>query len=131
MVPKEVAEVKVFGERLKELRINKNLSQDELGNIFNEHKAQSTIGTWERGTREPSMEDIIEIAKYFGVSIDFLFGLEEDKRSVTSYKEEKYKNPNNIIEFLENDNIEYNDLKLRKNEKDLIKRVLNAIFYEN
>lgn len=123
--------MKIFGERLKELRISQNLSQEELGEIFCEKKAQSTIGTWERGNREPSMEDIVKIANYFNVSIDYLFGIEEDKRGVSTYKEEKFKNPNDIVQFLDNENIEYNDLKLRKNEKDLIKRVLNAIFYQS
>lgn len=123
--------MKIFGERLKKLRIERNLSQEELGGIFNEAKAQSTVGTWERGNREPSMEDIIEIAKYFDVSIDYLLGLQENKKSVSIYKEEDYQNPNNIIDFLEKDNIEYNNLKLRKNEKELIKRVLNAIFYQS
>lgn len=123
--------MKIFGEKLKDLRKSRNLSQEEFGKVFGEYKSQSTIGTWERGDREPSMEDIIKIAKYFDVSIDYLFGLEEDKRSVTIYKEENHKNPNDILEFLENDNIEYNDLKLRKNEKYLIKRVLNAIFYQS
>lgn len=123
--------MKIFGERLKDLRINKNLSQEELGEVFYEKKAQSTIGTWERGNREPSMEDIIQIANYFNVSIDYLFGIEEDKRGISTYKEERLKNPNDIIQFLENENIEYNDLKLRKSEKDLIKRVLKAIFYQN
>ena len=95
--------MKIFGEKLKKLRIERNLSQEELGCIFNETKAQSTVGTWERGNREPSMEDIIEIAKYFDVSIDYLFGLQEEKKSVSIYKEEDYKNPNNIIDFLEKD----------------------------
>ncbi|MBR3613928.1 MAG: helix-turn-helix transcriptional regulator [Clostridia bacterium] len=123
--------MKVFGERIKELRKEHNLSQEEFGRIFTNKIAQSTIGTWEKGLREPPFRAIIEMAKYFNVSIDYLFGIEEEKSSVSIYKTENCKKSNDIIEFLETDNVEYNNLKLRKNEKEMIKRILQAIFYEN
>lgn len=123
--------MQVFGEKLKELRVNKKMTQEEFGKIFKEPKSQSTIGTWERGDREPPMDEIIQVAQYFNVSIDYLFGMEEDRRTISVYKIENNNNPNDIIEFLEKENIEYNDLKLRKNEKELIKRVIDAIFYQS
>ena len=61
-----------FGEKLKELRIEKGLSQRKLGEIFN--VCNQTVSFWESGSREPDMDMLVEIAEYFGVSVDFLLG---------------------------------------------------------
>ena len=59
-----------FGKRLKELRIEKKLSQRELGDIFG--VCNQTISFWETGSREPDLDMLVKIAKFFEVSIDFL-----------------------------------------------------------
>ena len=64
----------VFGKKLKELRIEKGLSQRQLGKIFN--VCNQTISFWENGSREPDLDTLIIIARYFEVSIDSL--LEEN-----------------------------------------------------
>ena len=64
-----------FAEKLKELRIEHNLSQKDFGKIIG--ATQSTVAKWESGDREPSFDMIISIAKYFNVTTDFLGGLEE------------------------------------------------------
>lgn len=61
-----------FGERLKELRTEKNLNQTELAKIF--HTSQRTISSWETGYRQPDYETLVQIADYFGVSTDYLLG---------------------------------------------------------
>ena len=45
------------------------------------HLAQSTIGMWESGKREPDFETLCKIADYFSVSIDYLVGRENTPRS--------------------------------------------------
>lgn len=67
--------VKEFGKKLKELRIEKNLSQKEFGNKIG--ATQSTIAKWESGDREPSFDILILISKFFKVSTDYLLGLED------------------------------------------------------
>ena|SRR5690625_3581538 len=62
----------LFGKRLKYLRINKSITQRELAEIIN--VSTSTIGMYENNAREPSFETLINIANYFGVSIDYLLG---------------------------------------------------------
>ena len=63
-----------FAERLKELRLDKNLSQRTLAN---ETKfSQPAIARWEAGLQIPNIEVAITLAKYFQVSIDYLCGLE-------------------------------------------------------
>lgn len=64
-----------FGQRLKELRLDKNMSQRELGKIFN--VCNQTISFWETGSREPDLDMLVEIANFFEVSIDSLLGFED------------------------------------------------------
>ena len=67
----------MIGEKIKELRREKGISQVELSK--NVSVAQSTLGTYERGDRYPDSRAIIAIADYFNVSTDYLLGLTEDR----------------------------------------------------
>ena len=60
----------IFGKKLKELRIEKGLSQRALGEIFN--VCNQTISFWENGSREPDLDTLTNIARYFEVTIDSL-----------------------------------------------------------
>ena len=62
----------LYKDRLKKLRIEKGLSQEELSNILSLNK--STICCYEKGTRVPSLEVLIKLSDYFEVSIDYLLG---------------------------------------------------------
>lgn len=64
-----------FKSILQELRIDKNLSQVQLANKLEVSKG--IISLWENGLREPSMNSLISIAKFFGVSIDYLVGIND------------------------------------------------------
>ena len=67
--------MKVFAERLKDLRIDKGLTQNELAkNLGFTHTA---INLWENKKRVPNFDAVIMIAQYFGVSTDYLAGLED------------------------------------------------------
>ena len=59
-----------FGKNLKELRISLGLSQKDLGKVFG--VCNQTISFWELGSREPDLDMLKKIAKYFDVSIDEL-----------------------------------------------------------
>lgn len=63
-----------FGKVLKELREEKGLKQKDLAVILN--VSDKAISSWELGRTEPSMEIIVAIAKFFGVTTDYLLGLE-------------------------------------------------------
>ena len=64
-----------FGERLKELRIEKNIGQVELAKTLNVSKG--IISLWENNLREPKLSNLIILANFFGVSLDFLAGIED------------------------------------------------------
>ena len=63
-----------FGNRLKTLRENHNLSQKEFANILN--IANSALSQYESDKRVPSDEVKLQIAKYFNVTTDYLLGNE-------------------------------------------------------
>ena len=65
----------VFGQTLIELRKENEIGQIELAKALNVSKG--IISLWETGLREPGMNSLILLSKYFGVSIDYLVGLEE------------------------------------------------------
>ena len=65
----------LFAERLKELRLEKELSQEKLAESLG--VANGTISLWETEQREPKLSNLVLIAEYFGVSIDYLAGLED------------------------------------------------------
>jgi transcriptional regulator with XRE-family HTH domain len=73
--------MKILGERIKELRKSKNLTQKQLAEILNV-KSQ-TMQMFEYGTRRPKLENLITLADYFDVSLDYLVG-RTDKREVNS-----------------------------------------------
>ena len=73
----------INGNRLRELRKNRNITQDELGKIIGVTKA--SICCYERGTRTPTLENLIDLMEFFGVNADYLIGSDE----IVSIKSEK------------------------------------------
>ena len=56
--------------RLKDLRRTKGISQLKLALDLNTN--QNTISRYETGEREPGINELIKIADYFNVSVDYL-----------------------------------------------------------
>lgn len=67
--------METFSERLKELRCEKNLSQAQLAKLTGLSK--SAIAFWEVGARSPNAQAIIILARFFGVTSDYLLGLSD------------------------------------------------------
>lgn len=65
--------LRIFGERLKELRIEQGKTQAQVA----EDLGISSVAYlhYEKNQREPSFDLLVNIAKYFNVSLDYLFGL--------------------------------------------------------
>ena len=64
--------------RLKELRKKKGISQLRLATDLN--TTQNTISRYETGEREPGIDELIKIADYFNVSVDYLIGRTENPK---------------------------------------------------
>ncbi|MBQ7924107.1 MAG: helix-turn-helix transcriptional regulator [Clostridia bacterium] len=68
--------MKVFQEKLKELRKEKNLMQKTLAEIL--QTTNSSISDWECGRSQPDLATLAKMAYYFDVSTDYLLGLEDE-----------------------------------------------------
>ncbi len=81
-----------FGNIIKSLREQHNLSQEELGNIVN--VSDKTVSSWEINRTEPKMGIVQQLADYFGVTTDYLIkgNLENDDFD-NIYKIDKIKLP--------------------------------------
>ena len=66
----------IFSERLKELRNLKTITQKQLAIEIG--MSETGYQHYERGTREPSLTNIVKLAKYFEVSSDYLLGLSDN-----------------------------------------------------
>lgn len=67
----------MFPQRLKRLREEAHRTQDYIAKYV--HVSPKTVGAWERGTRQPSIEAVKQLSKFFNVSTDYLLG-NSDKR---------------------------------------------------
>ena len=109
-----------FGNILRDLIELNNLTQKQLGQELN--IAPSTIGNYVRNIREPDHSTLIEIAKYFDVSTDYLLGhscknkLSHDEEALINvyrklggeYRKILYKESLVILEVQNNKNKEKN-----------------------
>ena len=73
----------MLGTRIASLRQNYGLSQAELAQKL--HISTSTVGMYEQGRREPSVDTLILISQIFDVSLDYLLsGRPDTIRDVTA-----------------------------------------------
>ena len=68
-----------FGERLKAARTAKHISQQALADIIG--KSLNTVGLYERGLRQPSLETLCLLADTLDVSCDYLLARTEAKKT--------------------------------------------------
>lgn len=62
----------ILGQRLKNLRNERKMTQSELGKLINVTKV--SICCYEKGVRLPSLETLNDLSEVFKVSIDYLLG---------------------------------------------------------
>ena len=65
-------DLSIFNNRLKELRTNKNLSQEELAKRTGLTK--TSINHWENAKCLPNAKAIVTLSNFFGVTTDYLLG---------------------------------------------------------
>ncbi|HCY49009.1 MAG TPA: transcriptional regulator [Clostridiales bacterium] len=67
-------------KRLYELRTEKGLSQRGMAANFN--VSQGTYNNWENGRTQPSVEQLVAMANFFGVSVDYLVSNDEVRNDI-------------------------------------------------
>jgi len=90
-----------FGDKLRKLRIAKNLTQAELAERL--RLTSSVISAYEVDLKKPSFETLIKISALFGVTTDFLLGIEERRRlDITDLSETNISLIMNLVNALKN-----------------------------
>ena len=85
-----------FSDRLRKLRAENKLKQEELAKKFNTSKA--AISNYENDYRKPTMDLISDLADFFGVSIDYIMGKTDIR---------KIELPPELQEFIKKHGIDY------------------------
>lgn len=67
--------MKLFAERLRELRKEKGLSMRKMANRYG--LTDSAYCRYEKGTAQPRLEVIVDLAKFYNVSVGYLLGTED------------------------------------------------------
>lgn len=70
----------MFGDRLKALRENQGLTQNDLAIRLN--TSRNTITAYENNTNEPNLTILVELADIFNVSTDYLLGRTDEKQNL-------------------------------------------------
>jgi len=83
-----------FKDRLKELRLNRNITQEELGKTFNVIK--QTISSWENGNSRPDIDMASKIADFFEVTTDYLL-CRTDNKNVETIAAHRVDDPSNDL----------------------------------
>jgi len=81
-----------IGEKLRELRLSKHLKLENLAKVIN--RSYQAYSQYELGKRQPSVDIIIIISKFYGVSSDYLLGLTDDPTPYYLAKPENLKELN-------------------------------------
>lgn len=119
-----------FGQRFKQLRMEKNLTQQELAEDFNKiyghNFAKSSISQYENNKRTPETKALKNFSLYFNVPIDYLLGV-SDERKVAVLKEDDEFDAEFIDaadNFFKNDNIS-------RNKKDELFKKISKLYFES
>lgn len=70
-----------FYEKIKELRLNKKVSQQEVADFLEVTKQAYSL--YELGKRNVDNEALLKLSEYFGVSVDYLLGKTDNKPEVS------------------------------------------------
>jgi transcriptional regulator with XRE-family HTH domain len=112
-----------FSEKLKRIRIEKNVTQDMLSKALGLNR--STISSYESDRNQPDLDTLVKIAKYFNVSTDYLLDISDIKVDYNSLYQIVHsdKELSDFLNRLSNDN----NVNLRAITKLLLKLPENEI----
>ena len=106
-----------FAERLKQLRIQKGISQTELAKIVNMHNTH--ISRYERGESSPSSKALKALADCLDVSADYLFYGKEENAAIAKLEDQELLKMFSEVE------------KFPNKEKEELKSVIDAYIKRN
>lgn len=107
-------------KRLKELRIQKGLTQQQVANAIG--KTYQAYSYYENGKRDPDTETLKLLADFFNVSIDYLL---EAPQNV-----ENKKIPKDLRKILEDEEVTLNGRMMSEEDKQKMYKIIEAAFWE-
>lgn len=117
----------LFGQRLKDLRKQKGLTQQQLGELIDVTKA--SICYYEKSLRTPTLDTLMDLSKVLDVSISYLLG--QEVNTYISEAEEEYgktylsRNDVNFINEIKADKRLYNNvMKDTKRAVEVLRRTI-------
>ena len=113
-----------FGDRLRELRKERGMQQRELGEMYD--LSSSAIGSYERNLREPTLELLLRLSEYFGVSVDYLLCRTEERLTANAYKE---KDAYELSEFMRDHTITIGGVTVTEADKRRICDMATGLFW--
>lgn len=92
-----------MGEKLKSLRVEKKLTQKQVADRIG--LAISAVSSYESGTRYPSYDVLVKLARIFHVSSDYLLGLTDTRNiDVTGLNDNEIELVSQLVDMLRNKN---------------------------
>lgn len=88
----------VVAKNITELRLLNNMTQMELAEKLN--YSDKTVSKWERAESSPDIAVLVEIAKLFGVSLDYLARAENIEEAVKENKTKEVKYNRRVISYI-------------------------------
>ena len=115
-----------LGKRLKQLRIEMDLSQQDLSDELG--IARSTISSWEASSRTPEISTISELSDYFNVPIDYLVGKSNMKSYISSKNTSD--NPCRAI-FNDSELMDFVDILAKRDDLQILCKIIRNISKDN
>lgn len=115
----------IIGERLKEARLNKNMSQEVLGNILGVSKV--SICGYETGVRTPNMKNFLKLIEILDLDVKYVLGLDVKviNEDGEEYPVKMAKTDIEIIEVLKTNRELYN--LLCSNPKRTVEKIKSSL----
>lgn len=115
----------IIGQRIKESRINANMTQKELAKRLG-LKSYQIIGQYEIGVRKPKRERINQLAQILDVNPAYLAGESDRPKGIVVVRRDGSKNYIDVPSFLHN----INSLSLEKENKGTADALMEQIKQE-
>ncbi|WP_317405976.1 helix-turn-helix transcriptional regulator [Megamonas funiformis] len=112
----------ITGERLRQLRENKQLSQGEVAKLIGVSRPAYVL--YETGRSKP-LRKIKELCALFNVTSDYILG--NDNNTSNTQTENK---PKDLIKLLEKEEYTLNGVLVNQEDKEKLKRIIEAAFWD-
>ncbi|MCL6479900.1 MAG: helix-turn-helix domain-containing protein, partial [Peptococcaceae bacterium] len=105
-----------FGERLKKIRMERGLRQEDIGKIV--HVGKSAVSQWENNIHVPDLETVTKIANALNIPVDYLLGRIDNPSTPSWWYRDTPPTDVELEEFLKTANIYFDGAPLNEEDKE-------------